>query len=236
MCSCEKGKNDFSEETAYHFVTRSTDYVIVKNAYRIEMGKETGESKFDGTYYVRDAASNLIKFEDYIVKIETSSFTTEMTMEPGFDINNYTEPADPEMERQLNAYFNSLKSSSLKLSTAPQLNLVTVEYRTEELRSLVVKSDVPMFDKAAGESLNEHIEIFGGSILFDYSKQLIGVLPSGTSIEKHLSYRPLVSAYMELRFKTIPTELPVDGRIIVEMELANGKVLKDTSDVVKLIP
>lgn len=233
LYSCNKDKNNSMGGTSYLFANRSSDYLSIKNAYRVDVGKETGESKFDETYYIKEVSQEDVKFSDYVLLMNTSSYTTEMTQQPDFNIENYIGEPDVEIEQQLNIYYNSQKSSILK-SSAPETDLVTIEYRTEELKALKVTSDKTLFEIPAGESLNNFIEINTGSMLFDYSKQLIGELKSGTSIMKYLSYRPLVSAYMELRFKSIPGELPVDAKIIIKMELENGKILNDTSDIVHL--
>ncbi len=231
----EKKNNIIGGDTFYAFENQPSSFTFLKNQYRVDVGEQTGESKFNGTYVIYDATQDPVPFSDLILHMETSGFSMEMTLEPDFSLEDYIGEADSEMEKQLDTYYNKLKLGSLKSSTLPAANLVTIQYRTEELTAFKISSDQTLFGIQAGESLNDYIELFNGSLLFDYSKQLIGPIDAGTSVSKWMSYRPLIGAEMQFRFKESPDELPLSARFIIEMELDNQQVLRDTSDIVELV-
>jgi hypothetical protein len=142
------------------------------------------------------------------------------------------------MEQQIRTFLKQNKS--LKSASLDYTNLVRVEYRKGEVKSLKIASTATIFDIEAGKSLNNKIEIFGTpvyhSFLFTHDKQLIGSVERGWSIDKYLSYRPIASADIYFRFTSTPPEAPLETRFIVEMEMEGGTILRDTTDVVNLLP
>ncbi len=98
-----------------------------------------------------------------------------------------------------------------------------------------------LFGVDAGKELNDFVEIIeiDPECVFSQNRQMVfGHKENikGFSIGKWLSMRPLAAACMSLKFKSVPTEAPVDAKIIVEMEVEGGKILRDTSKVVGLTP
>nr|WP_321355630.1 hypothetical protein [uncultured Draconibacterium sp.] len=240
LFSCKKNENDPIEETGFHYVPRTCSYAIASHYYRTDMGAETGNSEFDDTYYVQPLTGSSIKTADYLLSINIGSFNRKMAAQPDFIPENYVGEADLNMEQQIEQFLQHTRSNSLKQASTPQLNIVDVEYRKEELKAIKISSTTNMFDVNAGNSLNDHIEIFGTpfyhNFVFSYDKQLIGSIQRGWTIKQYLNYRPMAPAFMYLRFTSAPSEALPETRFVIEMEMAGGEILRDTTDVVKLLP
>jgi hypothetical protein len=235
-----KDDDDPVEETAFYYLPRTCDYAYTSHFYRTDVGTETGISEFYNTYYVQPLQNNRVATADYLLSVGVSSFNDEMTTMPDFNPNDYLTGADSNMERQIDRYLKQRNSNTSSSSTEPMLNVVDIDYRQEEVKSLKIASTSTIFDIEAGKSLNNKIEIFDTpvyhSFLFTHDKQLIGSVERGWSIDKYLSYRPIASADIYFRFTSTPPEAPLETRFIVEMEMEGGTILRDTTDVVNLLP
>ncbi|MFV0268153.1 MAG: hypothetical protein ACK5HT_13590 [Draconibacterium sp.] len=164
-----------------------------------------------------------------------------MMVLPDFNPEDYLSDADLGMEQQIDQYLQRTKSGTISYSSSDfELNLVDVEYRKEELVNIKISSTTKVFDTDAGSSLNNYIEIFGTpvyqSFMFSYNKQLIGSIERGWSLEQYLAYRPIASAFLYLRFTSVPLEAPIETRFAIEMEMAGGEILRDTTETVTLLP
>ncbi|TAJ12556.1 hypothetical protein DMA11_12155 [Marinilabiliaceae bacterium JC017] len=245
FASCSKEEVDNRESIDFYYLPRPCELMEINHACRQDMGKETGESDMDGVYYVNDNVEESVKVEDYLFRVDVGNINSEIVSDPDYSLEDYLGEHDVDMEKELDRYLEkkvdgTLKSGRLKSSSEVYAIMAGIEYRTDEVKRLEVISDVELFGVVAGSSLNGYVELFSApqyhSFLFSHNKQLIGSIERGWSLEKYMSVRPLAAASLYLRFKSVPEETPVKAKIIVEMELANGKVLRSESDAVNLLP
>ncbi|MCT4603487.1 MAG: hypothetical protein N4A59_11380 [Marinifilum sp.] len=238
--SCTKETDDDTEQIGFYYLPRTCEYANTSHYYRIDMGDKIDNDKFKGTYAIEPLNKKSIAIKDYLLSVNVGSFSKEMTSQEGFNPEDYLTEADPYMENQIKQFLNGSSLNSLKTSSQPRLNLVQIEYRKEKLITLNISCLNKIFDEQAGESLNDYIEIFDTphyhSFLFNQDKQLIGSIKKEWSINEYLNMKPLVSYGIYFRFKSVAPQLPLDTRFVVEMEVEGGKILRDTTENITLLP
>jgi hypothetical protein len=128
-------------------------------------------------------------------------------------------------------------SSSAKAYT----NLVEIEYRTTEIKEMVITTlNTPLFGKQAGESLNDFFDIarFDPPVIISaQSKTLIYGYSSSNypvSIEEWLDLSPLAQANILLVPNSEIQGLPLDVQFVVQMKTAEGIVLSDTTRTITI--
>ncbi len=237
--SCEKESNNEMGGIDFRYLPRVCEHATASHYYRIDMGTETGNSKFDNTYSIEQLSKQDIRVNDYLLNVQVGSFNDEMQASPDFNPDDYLTEKDLNMEQQIGQYL-SRENAVSSYSNNHYVNLVEVEYRLTEAENIKISATEKLFGKEVGQSLNDKIEIFSTpsyhSFLFTYDKQLIGDIQQGWSLEKYLSHRPIASASLYLRFTSTPAEAPLETQFVVEMEMTNGDILRDTTETVNLLP
>ncbi|NOU60936.1 hypothetical protein [Marinifilum caeruleilacunae] len=250
--SCKKEDNEI-DGVMYQYIPRKCNFVFAKHAYLKEHGPFPGIERTYTLEHMQDyafkdgemqEAAIDLKAENYIMAVNTSNInsgTIYWYFNPYFLDNplseEYFDARDISMENQLKRYFQNGSGGSGG-SSYSSANLKSIEYRLNEVKNLRIFSTNSLFGEDSATALNAYFQIYSVShaFIFDANKQLIAPKIEGWSIGKYLSIRPFASELLYLRFKSLPPELPVDTRMVVEMELANGDVLRDTSSMVRLLP
>ncbi len=239
LFSCKKDPEAEIGGVEYSYLSRTCDYATASHYYRIDMGIETGNSKFDNTYSIEQLSKQDIRVNDYLINVQVGSFNDEMQASTDFNPDDYLTEKDLNMEQQIEQYLTREDKTS-SYSASYYTNLVPVEYRLMEVKNIEISATTVLFGRNLGQSLNDKIEFFSTppyhSFLFTYDKQLIGSIQQGWSLEKYLNHRPIASASLYLRFTATPAEAPLETQFVVEMEMANGDILRDTTETVNLLP
>jgi len=140
------------------------------------------------------------------------------------------------LEEQLKSsyikYSSQFKYSNLSVTPSP----INIEYRTSGIKKLnILALDAVLFGKDPETSLNDYFEIgeYEPSFLASYETErlIYGFYDKNmpTSIDEWLYNKPFIQPEMYLSFKTIPTNLPLRTRFVVQIELDNGNQLSDTT-------
>ncbi len=239
LLSCNNDETPPLEKIDFIYKPRTSLYTNVSHYFRTDVGEQTGASELDNSYVIEPLTSKSISVTNYLVAIETSSFNKEITASAGFNPDDYLTDADLNMEQQIERYLEQEKSKNLS-SARLRATLVDVEYRKEEVENIKISATTNLFETEAGESLNDKFEIFGNpnyhDFLFSYDKQLIGSIQRGWTIGRYLNHRPIASAFLYLILTSTPPELPIETQFIVEMKMAGGAILQDTTEIINLLP
>ncbi|MCG8580105.1 MAG: hypothetical protein MI866_09320 [Bacteroidales bacterium] len=241
ILACNNDDVNWQEDTAFRYLPRACEYASASHNNRIDMGVKTGISEFNNTYSIEPLNGKKVVANDYLLNVSLGSITSEMTTKPDFNPDDYLAQPDLIMEQQLKQYLEQSNSNASSSHTNNMYtNLVDVEYRLTELKNIKVTSTTKLFDREAGDILNDKLEIYSAPayhhFLFTHDKQLIGSIQQGWSLKEYLSYRPIASASLYLRFISTPVETPLETSFIIEMEMANGEILRDTTEIVNLLP
>jgi hypothetical protein len=173
------------------------------------------------------------KFVEYF-KLETTNVSKDnlfiwVTMS---DSINDLDTSIPNLEQQITFDYEKSLSSTKALDYH---NLVELEYRTTEIKSLTITTlNTPLFGKSPRESLNDFFDII------KYDPPVIVSAPTKTlvygysstdypvSIDEWLSLSPLAQAGMYLVPNRDIEDLPLDVQFVIKMETADGLILHDT--------
>ena len=114
--------------------------------------------------------------------------------------------------------------------------MVDVEYRTEEVVGIrltpVVEGET--FEPVGDDRVNIWRAGNYQNFIISYDKRLVGEVGKETPLEKYLSFRPMITATMFLQLKQYEVLVGRKSRIAVEVEMRNGKVMRDTTAAVIL--
>lgn len=252
--SCQKEEIPIiGGDTGYFFLPRTCKLINCRHAYRV---LHNDVPSFIEPYYSLKPLPKEqgIETKDYIMYIMTSNYEFPDSLSdldfthdlyyvvPNIEEGDYfTDEPDLEMEKKMEAFFRrniKEKKGFTSKSTQLYINLVRVEYRTSIFKSIKIASSTELFRQETGSTLNEYITVDGVSndCVFDQSKQLIDMTNKNWSLAQYLSQPLYASPSLRLRFTSSPPEAPLETRFIIELELADGKLLRDTTDLVKLLP
>ncbi len=241
--ACKDDEENWTENTAYKFMPRQCEAVQIKNMQIFYDGEApNGESIFGVEVLPQNKSA---KINDYFILLVNSNRDFQ-EIPNDYDLINtpigflfsdtVTDKHDYDMEQQIEAFLRRNKepvSSSLEYTS-----LINIEYRLTELKDMSIYSTTSLFSMPAGAKLNEYVKIKGvnNGCFFDSRKQLISAINKELRLEQYLSYNPIASAFMELQFTSTPAEAPLETQFVVEMEMANGDILRDTTETVNLLP
>ncbi|NOU60935.1 hypothetical protein [Marinifilum caeruleilacunae] len=232
----------------YFYLPRECKILGASNAFLKDEGSFLG---LEGLYSINRITNeeNSVKVENYLLDIYTSNVNPEIIeaymSSPDYKGESliqlidsvFLDEHDFDMERQMSRYLESKSSLSSSSTATDGVNLVPLEYRLSEIKDLKIYSTSSLFGEKAGRPLNRYFQIYSTSngFVFDRNKQLIPLKNKEWSLGKYLSIAPIASVDLFLCFKSAPPELPIDTRMVVEMELANGEILRDSSALVRLL-
>lgn len=165
------------------------------------------------------------------LKISISSFTPEMFYSAGQELNNFLSNHDQLIEDQIRRY-DRAKYGTPGVSV---FQYRYYEYRNVACDSFSIISTKKMFGRAAGEDLSDKFEFLGTprgcELIFSVDKRFAGLIEKGMSVEKYLSFSPLVFPAALLHLKEIPPEAPLEAGVRVNVTLENGRVLSEIINV-----
>lgn len=244
--SCEKSDDSGPSGFTWRFVPRDCKYLLVQNcevdssAYYSTPEKQREELLSKGHQLSTIKRIPLserqdVKAHHFCMLLNVTSYTEEMAAKLPERIYapSLLSEADEEMEEIMDEEMRHRRVST-KSGDLPAAQMKYIEYRKEELQSLRIMSSAPIFGSGPGNEITDHFEIFGdenNDFLFNFRKKLLGELERGMSIDEYLSLRPIVSPSLYIHLKSIPEELPMETDLSVEIKLAGGKVLRDTTTV-----
>ena len=118
-------------------------------------------------------------------------------------------------------------------------------YGIEELLGLTITADTQLFNKPAGEDITEMFEIaltsgsknsarLGFYYFFTNDKKIHTANPSGKSVKEFLSYHPMISNVICLRFKQRPSEQTTDIQYTVTMTVKGKGTFTASSPKISL--
>jgi len=205
------------------------------------------------TYYGLEA--DRVAEDQFFISILTSNYDIRMDYaeaNPDYDpatfpINifylshwkNLEDPL-PSVEQQIELDRKKWSRSD-GVSEKDYMNMIEVEYRTTEIKSLNISAlNAPLFGKPAGEPLNDFFTIIDFEppvIVSAPTERLVYGYSSGnypTSIDEWLSLSPFGQAAMWLEPNRKIEGLPLQVQFVVQMETADGLLLSDTTRVITI--
>lgn len=247
LLSCSDNPEKEIESTSYEFLPRKCSFIKTKH-----MKIVPDEPDLDGSpIYAFDVLpkGEGVKTQNYILYSVNFNQIFERIPDD-YDIANMPlyqllppdaskDAHDMEIEDQIKKFLRRRNNNSdLKNSSMDQVVLEHVEYRTNQIRRIDVYSTTGLFNRPKESSLIDllKIETVCNGCIFDHDKQLIDMMNRSMSLEQYNNYQPYASAFMQLQFKISPPEAPLETQFIFEMEMANGEVLRDTTETVNLLP
>jgi hypothetical protein len=247
MSSCNDDQSKTYSKHSFIFFPRESSVIEAVNAQREVTDKETQWE----SYRHDTITGNSVKSSNYILFLTTSN--TDVVPEhisasgynpvktPKYELLQHlddalTDSPNLNIERQIKESYN--KAYKVESEWAPPP--VRKDYRLTEVKSIDIRSTETVFGNKAGTSLNHFFLITHPSYIFSAPDQMVFGFESEAdadlSIDKYLSYHPLAHAGLYLYLTSTPTEAPLETRFIVEMEMEGGTILRDTTDVVNLLP
>jgi hypothetical protein len=246
--ACKDDDENWTEDTAYVFLPRQCKFIDTEHMHLVR----DGETPWGEPYYSYEVlpTGEGVEIQNYV--LYSVNFNQIFEGIPNnYDFVNvplhHLLPADAskdahdmEMERQIEQFLKhaSKTKSSSNSSSLDKTVLKHVEYRTNRIKKIDVYSTTDLFNRPKESSLIEFLKItsiYNGCI-FDQEKQLINMLNKDMQLDQYNTYQPYASASMQLQFSSSPPEAPLETQFIVEMEMEGGTILRDTTDVVNLLP
>jgi hypothetical protein len=160
---------------------------------------------------------------------------------------NLKDDSLPYVEEQIKTDF--LKSVGISVSSTSKSGLAydnfvikRIEYSPSEITGMKISALSPIFGKPAGAGLNDYfnIDLYNPPIVVSApSQRLVYGYTSKeypASIGEWLSLQPLAQVGMTLIVnKPIPEQLPLNVQFVVEITTKEGKVLRDTTQMITII-
>ena len=227
LFSCRKDKYDFSEKTNYSCVPRTCEAITARNFERYIVPKKNESSK--DIFQEKALEGESVSASDYLIRVDVGprKLTGRIYRFEYDEISTH----DYEIERQIMQY---LEGSPSYVQT--RTIMVDVEYRTEEVVGIRI---IPVVE---GETLDpvgeDRVNIWRAgnyqNFIISYDKRLVGEVGKEMPIEKFLSFRPMITATLFLQLKGCDALIGRKLRFVVEVEMRNGKVMRDTTAAVIL--
>ena len=224
---CRKDKYDFSEKTNYSCVPRTCEAITARNFERYIVPKKNESSK--DIFQEKALEGESVSASDYLIRVDIGprKLTGRIYWFEYDEISTH----DYEIERQIMQY---LEGSPSYVQT--RTVMVDVEYRTEEVVGIrltpVVEGET--FEPVGDDRVNIWRAGNYQNFIISYDKRLVGEVGKETPLEKYLSFRPMITATMFLQLKQYDGLVGRKSRFAVEVEMRNGKVMRDTTAAVIL--
>lgn len=240
--ACTKDEPKSSSSYSFIFYPRECSKIFVDNAQArtLEVGTEWEHQEYD------TISNNTVIASNYILPITTSNTDVVPQVSdynpiktPRYELlwdleDNFTDLPNDDIEQQLSTSYNKAHKVEGEWSPPP-LNL---DYRTTEIKSINIYSTTALFGLSKGSLLNDFFKMVHPAYIFSAPNQMIyGFEYENTddiTIDKFISYNPIALPSMYLKFASIPQELPIETQFIVEIEIAGGEKLRDTTGVMQL--
>ena len=150
--------------------------------------------------------------------------------------NDLTDQPNPEIERQISESYNRVYKKESEWAGLP----IEMDYRLTEVKKITISSSTQLFEKPTGSSLNQFFKLRHPAFIFTAPNRMVvgyeSDVPEFLSIDKYLSYNPLIHPGLYFYLTNIPTEAPIKTHFIVQLEMADGNILTKTTEVVNLLP
>ena len=150
-------------------------------------------------------------------------------------------PHDINLEAQLETDYNN-PVSKLKSKKTEEAFPVNLDYRVTGVKNLIITSTNTLFGKVAGTPLNDFFiikRLDPKQVISSKSKRLLmgySDKDSVVTIADWLNMEPMAQPTMFLAFKNISIELPVATSFVVTIETNAGKIIRDTTSTLSIIP
>lgn len=227
LFSCRKDKYDFTEYACYNCVPRASESVTARNFERYILPKK--EESVEDIFYEKELEGESVSASDYLIRVDVGprKLTGRIYWFEYDEISTH----DYEIERQIMQY---LEGSPSYVQT--RTVMVDVEYRTEEVVEIRL---TPVVEGEAHEPVSDdRVNIWRAGnyqgFIISYDKRLVGEVGKEMPLEKYLSFRPMITATMFLQVKGCDDLVGRKSRFAVEVEMRDGKVVRDTTATVIL--
>jgi hypothetical protein len=248
ICSC-KDKTNFIEDFEFYFLPRKVSYASIEIGEQKDKIIQTSDGQVITKEY-GDINGNAVSQNKMFLSVVGTNVDDKIFRNMSQDslryyIYEYVDEHLPNVERLIDNNYRKHSSSGSKSSTKGlyYTYLIEMEYRTTEIRNLVIRSlNTPLFGKAPGESLNDFFDIVKydppviisaptETLVYGYSSKTFPV-----AIDEWLSLSPLSSVAMFLVPNKKIEGLPLDVQFVIRMETADGLVLHDTTEMITITP
>ncbi len=253
LVSCKK-KGNGPESSMIDFYPRECNYMWAS-------WSKIKDASYNGVYLydILNVNENELRAKDALITISTSNLDTLLlkiekaasiscpycqqeqiaNLDPKFD--QKLAPHNVALEAQLQNDYNN-PVSKLKSAKAEETNLIRLEYRVTGVKNLTITSTHTLFGKTPGTVITEYFTIKQLEpkqvISSKTSQLLIGYSDKDTlaTIAEWLYMEPMAQPTIFLAFKTVPAELPAAINFIVTLETNNGKIIRDTTSTLAILP
>lgn len=225
--SCRKDVYDFTEDTHYYCVPRVSESVTARNFERYILPKKDASAK--DIFQEKALEGESVSASDYLIRVDIGPRKLNGRIYR-FEYDEVS-THDYEIERQIMQY---LEGSPSYVQT--RTVMVDVEYRTEEVVGIRL---TPVVEGEAHEPIRgDRVNIWRAgnyqNFIISYDKRLVGEVGKEMPLEKYLSFRPMITATMFLQVKGCDGLVGRKSRFAVEVEMRDGKVMRDTTATVIL--
>lgn len=227
LFSCRKDVYDFTEDTHYNCVPRVSESVTARNFERYILPEK--DESVEDIFYEKELEGESVSASDYLIRVDVGprKLTGRIYRFEYDEISTH----DYEIERQIMQY---LEGSPSYVQT--RTVMVDVEYRTEEVVGIRL---TPVVEGEAHEPVSgDRVNIWRAgnyqNFIISYDKRLVGEVGKEMPLEKYLSFRPMITATMFIKLKGCDGLIGRKSRFAVEVEMRDGKVMRDTTATVIL--
>lgn len=229
--SCDAVKNTPEIDNGYGFQTHSCDSLALFNLNRT----------------VKDWSGRIMSYYNECKDCSWDSYCLNMSVgsvkekRPGEFMGPRAESRDFDMELQIRHQMIYVDGGEYAL---PSDGWRCVNYRTEPVQDIIITSTTAVCGKEPGTPLNRYFGMRTDLIpsaqrqyidfVFSKDRILVERLSRMESLDDYLSLHPIINPYLTFYLREKPEELPMETQFTITVAMEDGKVLRETSDTIKL--
>lgn len=222
LSSCREPVTQLDDKLMFYYCSRNCDAVTAWNYKRVAYDYTDG-------YHFSRLWDDAVSASDYMLRIDVGPHNLKSDNRYGDDELN---APDKEIEKIIDEYLKGSSSGYVKT----RANSVGVEYRTEELEGITVYR---ITGDNEAEAIPKEKTIITGAAQYQWfiisaDKRLVGDFNNEMPVNTYLTMRPLMASTLYLRFNGLDGLAGQTARFAVEIDMKNGKILRDTTNTVTL--
>ena len=229
--SCEAIKNAPEINNGFFFQTQFCDSLSLFNLNRTV--KDWNGVKMSYYNICKDCA-----WDSYCLNMSVASVKEKR---PGEFMGPLANVRDFDMEYQIRQQMIYVDGGEYALPSAGGI----VNYRMESVQDIIITSTTKVFGKEPGSSLNRYFGMRTDDIpssfrhyidfVFSRDRILVDRLSRIESIEDYLALYPIINPYLTFYLREKPEEVPLETQFTITVTMEDGRVLCETSDLIKLL-
>lgn len=247
LLSCNN--SNYTPDSDYHFIffPRECKVVFADNA-QFQVFDEGSQWEYRSYDTINNSQVNAGSYVLFLTTSNTSLIPEEIQLKsynpiqiPRYELwrhmrDNRIDEPNAEIERQIRESYNRVYKKESVWVGLP----IEMDYRFNEVKKITISCNAQLFEQPGGSSLNQFFKMRHPAYVFTSPDQMVvgygSDVPEYITIDNYLNYNPLIHPGLYLYLTYTPPEAPLETRFIVEMDMANGDILRDTTEIVRLLP